>query len=390
MSSLNSVIERNEKITPEENVEFPPSRKRKDEFQREFLSQRLLENSEDEFQRKLLSQRLLENSEDEFSQKLAYIRANTKFITSEDEKYVKIGETRIPLQLDTSKELSDEVKTFITARMALDDYKGFSKIRVDSGGRVFVQQRENLELSEEASKLLDKATSNISGVVTNIMRQNDLVIVGEAHDFNGRYLSKEIVNAAAAGGAKVIFLEVSKKDQAILDEFSKTGNTSILEKIGVGGHIYGKPLVDALVAARNKGMKIIATDDLDLGLDVESRNRIAADTISDYQNKNNGAKGLYIVGQAHIEDKFSTGTDKLLRDRGLEVADIGRSQAGYMFGNDWFADNAYAGGAETDSPKIIDTRSIPGKITDPRDKENSLANNYSYVIVYPYQKAPDR
>ena len=167
--------------------------------------------------------------------------------------------------------------------------------------------------------------------VRELARRHRLVCLGEMHDLAGRFMSAELVSAAAQGGARLLFVEVYADEQAQLDRFVKSGRRAHLP-LSVGGGPaaplpFQQPYVDMLMAARAAGMRIIAFDAKDA--DYDERNHVMALTVEQHLLENDG-RGVAVVGQLHLVARpvleFTTSMAGLLRESlGGSVVTVGRA-----------------------------------------------------------------
>jgi hypothetical protein len=141
--------------------------------------------------------------------------------------------------------------------------------------------------------------------VRALMRGTQLLCLGEMHDFAGRFMSAELVAAAAQGGARWLFIEVYASQQTMIDRFIATGLHEQLPASAGGGSAtpmrFQQPYVEMLHAARLAGMRIVAIDVE--GADFDERNRAMAWHIEQCllgDVEGAGSRGVAIVGQLHL------------------------------------------------------------------------------------------
>jgi hypothetical protein len=137
--------------------------------------------------------------------------------------------------------------------------------------------------------------------VHSLMRESRLLCLGEMHDFAGRFMSAELVIAAAHAGAQWLFIEVYASQQAQIDAFIASGRHEELPDSAGGGQAvpmrFQQPYVEMLMAARACGMRIVAIDNEDVSSD--DRDVLMADAVRCHLNSS-AERGVAIVGQLHL------------------------------------------------------------------------------------------
>jgi hypothetical protein len=150
--------------------------------------------------------------------------------------------------------------------------------------------------------------------VRALMQQCRLLCLGEQHDFAGRYLSAELVTAAAQAGARTLFVEVYDHEQAVIDEFVRSGLHEFLPlSAGGGGAVpmrFQLPYVQMMHAARDAGLQIVAIDRD--GLQSHERDEHMAESIRAHLSKK-PCKAVAIAGQLHL-------VSRLVYGRGMSMA----------------------------------------------------------------------
>jgi hypothetical protein len=223
-----------------------------------------------------------------------------------------------------------------------------------------------------------------------LMRDNRLLILGEAHDFNGRYLSAELVRAAADNGATVLFVEGDISEQAKFDNFMRTGNADALPVEFGGDSIYNKPYVDALRVARERGMQVVAVDPR--GNDLEQRNAVMSQRISNYLASHPQAKGVFIVGQRHVDapsgitDGVKTVQDRFTSELRGQTAVIGR----FSHKPTLIDYGVIASAAGNREPTLVTTRDNPLVALPDRSGGARVGQTMDYLLIYPYQPVPEQ
>jgi hypothetical protein len=218
----------------------------------------------------------------------------------------------------------------------------------------------------------------------HLVRDNRLLILGEAHDFNGRHLSAEPVRAAAENGATVLFVEGNIGEQAKFDEFLRTGNANALPVEFGGDSIYNKPFVDALRVARERGMQVVAVDPR--GTDLEQRNAVISQRISSFLSADPLAKGVFIVGQRHVDapsgmtEGVKTVQDRFTPELRRQTAVVGR----FSHAPNVIDYGIIASAAGVEQPTLVPTRdnllaTLPDRENGPR-----VGQTMDYLLIYPH------
>jgi uncharacterized iron-regulated protein len=165
-----------------------------------------------------------------------------------------------------------------------------------------------------------------------VVKNNQLTLLGEAHDQNGRFLTSALAKSAIRNGANVIFVETGTENQAALTRFMRTGEPADLPrafgvvKPGDKPHIYNADYIKAMQHARAHGVKLVAVDSPNsLKRSVQDRNQTMASNISSYFAKNPDAKGVFIVGQGHMDGaRRSVPVQTMLGNMGVKTAQVYR------------------------------------------------------------------
>jgi hypothetical protein len=139
--------------------------------------------------------------------------------------------------------------------------------------------------------------------VFELMRTHGLLCLGEMHDYAGRYLSAELIDAAARAGARTLFVEVYDTQQDGIDRFTESGDHARLPVSAGGGreppYRFQRPYVQMLHAARDHGMRIVAIDSE--GADYDERNMMMAEAIRRHFEAECGStQAVAVVGQLHL------------------------------------------------------------------------------------------
>lgn len=133
-------------------------------------------------------------------------------------------------------------------------------------------------------------------------RRHRIVGLGEMHTLRGRALLPALDEAAARGGARILFLEVRTDEQAGLDAFAASGRVADLPASLGGGP--EEPLPSdlpyhaMLIAARRLGLRLVAMDH-DSSDECE-RDRYMAEVVRRELSRAAGATAIVVVGQLHL------------------------------------------------------------------------------------------
>ena len=222
-------------------------------------------------------------------------------------------------------------------------------------------------------------------VVRELARTHRLLCLGEMHDRAGRYMSGQLVSAAAQGGARYLFVEIYAEHQAQLDRFSKTGCPTHLPASAGGGNStpmpFQQPYVDMLCAAREAGMRIIAFDAQ--GADYDERNHVMALTVEQYLGADAGS-GVAVVGQLHLVSRpilgFTTSMAALLRGSlGDSVATVGRAVPDV-----WPAFSVWADVADVTAPAMLRVIGSPFEsLASTWGDETLVGSDFDHIFFYP-------
>lgn len=136
--------------------------------------------------------------------------------------------------------------------------------------------------------------------IANLMQCSKVLFLGEMHNEVGRWMSADLVSAAATAGAKVLFIEVHRHLQRDIDVFLTTGRREDLPETAGGGkehYDFQKPYTDMLLAARAAGLHILAVD-----TETEhpqGRDGAMAEMMLHYLQQHD-VKGVAVLGQLHL------------------------------------------------------------------------------------------
>lgn len=224
-------------------------------------------------------------------------------------------------------------------------------------------------------------------VVRELARTHRLLCLGEMHDRAGRYMSGQLVHAAAQGGARYLFVEIYAEHQAQLDRFSKTGCPTHLPPSAGGGSStpmpFQQPYVDMLCAARAAGMRIIAFDAK--GADYDERNHVMALTVEQYLRCDAGSgSGVAVVGQLHLVSRpvlgFTTSMAALLRrSLGDSVVTVGRAVPDV-----WPAFSVWADVANVVAPAMLQVAGSPFEsLVSTWGDETLVGSDFDHIFFYP-------
>ena len=222
-------------------------------------------------------------------------------------------------------------------------------------------------------------------VVRELARSHRLLCLGEMHDLAGRYMSDQLVTAAAQGGARYLFVEIYAEHQAQLDRFSQTGCPKHLPASAGGGSSmpmpFQQPYVDMLCAAQAAGMRIIAFDAQ--GADYDERNHVMALTVEQHLHAD-ASRGVVVVGQLHLVTRpilgFTTSMAALLRSSlGDSVITVGRAVP-----DAWPAFSVWADVADVDAPAMLQVSGSPFEsLASTWDDETLVGADFDHILFYP-------
>jgi hypothetical protein len=165
------------------------------------------------------------------------------------------------------------------------------------------------------------------GFLTNLMRSNPVVAIGESHeDYDPQRLhAQEILGALAAGGANVFAAEIqdTPENRVALARFNRTGNKQDLPASPRTDSSY----VQVLLTAHNLGMTIVAVDMQHVpdiaGSSDPMRDRYMRDRIMQMA-QDPTKKIVFWVGERHLDNPLLT-TDSCGRPTAAQLLKQGIS-----------------------------------------------------------------
>lgn len=207
-----------------------------------------------------------------------------------------------------------------------------------------------------------------------LMQKNQVLLLGEQHDANPHRLAlPEYILAAVAGGATHLAVEFDPQDQAGIDHYMSTGDSSKLH-----GAMRAPGYFDALEAARKTGLKIVAIDNKKY----DDRDGVMALGIERILRRDPHAKVVAVIGANHVGDIFyEDGTlhpdlsvTRRLRESGLSVVSVNGAINGTL-----------SRAARVNDPTLIPTSGSPVEsvLSHPPDVVNRPGGGFDYLIYYP-------
>jgi hypothetical protein len=128
-----------------------------------------------------------------------------------------------------------------------------------------------------------------------------IVLLGEQHDYAGRFMAADLLEAAVKGGANCLCIEVHSIEQEKIDQFLVDGQFVDLPVSAGGGDEepmqFQQPYVEMLLAARKLKMEIFAVDTD--GASMDERDGIMANHISRILQRPN-RRCLGVFGLLHL------------------------------------------------------------------------------------------
>jgi hypothetical protein len=221
--------------------------------------------------------------------------------------------------------------------------------------------------------------------VQSLMRRSRLVCLGEMHDFAGRFMSAELVMAAARAGARWLFVEVYASQQAQIDAFAATGRHEQLPASAGGGQAvpmrFQQPYVEMLIAARSAGLRIVAIDNE--GVSSDERDVLMAQAVQRHM-RGSADRGVAIVGQLHVVPRPILGRGPsmaaLLRPHlGGSLVTVGRAVPDAMARFSVWADVA-----GVQEPCLLSVAGSPfAPLASTLCEESLHASDFDHVFFYP-------
>lgn len=175
-----------------------------------------------------------------------------------------------------------------------------------------LRAEENRPYQEE----IDKHGKPVKDVLTEAMKENDVLIIGERHTEKSplRELTTEMIGDLKQAGATHFAVEMTPKQ---LQSYLKDGDMKHLP-----GGLRHQDFVDLISKVQDEGLELVATNSS--GTDQE-RDDYMAKVISDTLKEDPNNKVAFFVGYLHGADT-SAGANRsaanLLRDQGVSVATV--------------------------------------------------------------------
>jgi hypothetical protein len=230
--------------------------------------------------------------------------------------------------------------------------------------------------------------------IAKLVRENQLVCLGEFHNYEGRYMHSELIEVAAIHGVNVLFVEVYNNEQKAIDDYLRTGDFSQLPESCGGARASNLlpsnlPYLAMLAKARVLGMKIVAVDIKNAGSD--TRDYHMAEAIQNYFTQYPSDRGIFVTGQLHLLPRLLWGRHKsastLLKASLKEgVVTIGRAYID-INGQSEKLLNIWALMADISQPVIIPTQhSTLANFPDIDGQHPYFGNDFDYLFLYPFPK----
>ncbi|BAY24536.1 hypothetical protein NIES2100_43310 [Calothrix sp. NIES-2100] len=222
-----------------------------------------------------------------------------------------------------------------------------------------------------------------------LVQENQLVCLGEFHNYEGRYMHSELIEVAAAHGAKVLFVEVYADEQRTIDDFLQTGDFSRIAEFSEAKNAnlaFQRPYVKMLETARVSGMKIVAVD---INSDGATRDKHMAEAILNHFSDYPSDRGIFVAGQFHLMPRpffVSTKSASTWLKETLTggVVTIGRA---YININEQSEEllNIWALMANASQPVIVPTQNSPFFKLPSTVRDNPLiGSDFDYLFLYPH------
>lgn len=234
-----------------------------------------------------------------------------------------------------------------------------------------------------------------------LVRENQLVCLGELHNYEGRYLHSELIEIGAINGANVLFVEVYADEQWAFDRFVQTGDFSQLPESCGGGKTSNLlpsdiPYLAMLEKARVLGMKIVAVDTknassaIEIDGETDMRDYHMAEVIQSYFSQYSRDRGIFVVGQLHLlprpfRGRYQSASTLLKASLKEGVVTIGRAYID--INNEQFQKilNIWALMADINQPVIVPTQNSPfANLPDIDGQHPRFGSDFDYLFFYPF------
>lgn len=207
-------------------------------------------------------------------------------------------------------------------------------------------KRDEIQTSEatEIRKEINQKGQDPKRVLLDALKDNSVLLIGETHQENNphRKLATSMMADFKAAGATHLALEIPKKSQPILDEYMRTGDEKVLDKLVMeslfgGGSFHGQQSYrDLIEAAHKAGLKLVAVDTTVSAFDF-TRDKSIAQNVGDILKSDEKAKVIMWYGSRHgakdgpgelksvlgeVIDRWEDTAAELLRKGGHSVATV--------------------------------------------------------------------
>jgi hypothetical protein len=232
--------------------------------------------------------------------------------------------------------------------------------------------------------------------VRELMRSHQILCLGEIHNYAGRYMLADMVEAAGSAGASVLFVEVCTSEQQRLDLYMRSGlRADLPESAGGGAEAFDfqQPYVEMLLAARALGMRVVAIDQP--YAPINERDAIMAKNVIRFLSKQPHEKVVLVAGQLHLLRRPFLHMEKPLASYLYEqfsgqAVTMGRAFLDPMFPE--FSLWAAAACSDQYPPAVLPTEYAPfAQMPGAVGADPLYGSDFDYVFFYPFpERAADQ